>query len=93
MGFEKPTSQEEQKEQFEKRNFNEDIWVKLTKRGKGILGGDVEEDEEGYTRMTFSDFMRELGGKDLYGKVANVEGKDQLPFFMDFKMKKVDEKK
>jgi len=93
MSIEKPNlNQEEQKElmeeEFETRNFNESIWVRLTERGKELLGGNVKEDENGYTEMTFSDLMRTFGSEISAQKTTELKGEKQLPFYFDFKIEK-----
>jgi len=79
---------EASKEEFEIHNFNDSVWVKLTERGKEILGGEVEVDKDGYTEMTFSDLMRTFGHEISMNKTTELEGEKQLPFYFDFKIKR-----
>ncbi|MFH0819810.1 MAG: hypothetical protein V1892_02140 [bacterium] len=86
------------KEEFETRNFNDTIMVRVTDRGKEILkekGVDyLKENEEGWTEIAHSDLMKIFGEEMTVGSfVDHPNKKFQLPIEPDYRIKKLKEKK
>lgn len=89
--------EQEKEEQFETRNFNDTVMVKVTDRGKEILKekgiDNLKEDKEGWTEIAHSDLMKIFGEEMNVGSFANHPNKKfQLPIEPDYRIKKLNEK-